>query len=182
MTRQRHLAEARRAKTTLQATYRHSAGTQPRCLRLIHRPTLENGRKTEQTGQTIISFGNSRLEFRHLTKFALLPLLAALVLSGPAASQGCRAISPQGEPPYFAENYPLPLSLRSNLILLMKEEMAARGEYNASLSSAVFTTLLENQLKRAQARLGHEVTGCITWALIQAYDSQGRTPPPEAGQ
>ncbi|WP_171182306.1 hypothetical protein [Ruegeria sp. HKCCD8929] len=122
------------------------------------------------------------MAFQHLTKFALLPLFAALVWTGPAVSQACRAISAQGQPPYFAENYPLPLSLRINLIFLMKEEMAARGEYDASLSSAVFTTLLESQIKRAQARLGHEVTGCITWELIQAYDSKSRTPPPEAVQ
>lgn len=62
----------------------------------------------------------------------------------------------------------------------MKEEMAARGEYEASLSSAVFTTLLESQIKKAQEHMGHDVTGCITWELVQAYDSQGRTPPPEA--
>lgn len=115
-----------------------------------------------------------------MTKSALLIFLAVLVCTGPAASQACRTIAAQGQAPYFAENYPLPLSLRANLIFLMKEEMAARGEYDASLSSAVFTTLLESQIKQAQARLGHDVTGCITWELVQAYDSQGRSPPPEA--
>lgn len=107
-----------------------------------------------------------------MTKIALLLLLTVLVWTGPAASQACRAIAAQGQPPYFAENYPLPLSLRVNLIFLMKEEMAARREYDASLSSAVFTTLLESQIKQAQARLALQLHFLPTSESMSFHESE----------
>lgn len=120
--------------------------------------------------------------FQDRGKSAFLALISILVWENSAAAQGCREVTAVGQPPYSAESYPIPLSLRVNLIFLLKEEMAARGEYDGSLSSHVFTIPLEKQIKRAQARLGHGVTGCITWELVQAYDSQSRIPPSEAAE
>lgn len=98
------------------------------------------------------------------------------------AAQNCRLVQPTGQPPHSAEDYPLPLSLRVNLIRLMKREMAAIGRYNDpdTVDDGVFHTLLENEIRRLQAERGEAETGCITWDLVTSLDRSRRRPPPEA--
>jgi hypothetical protein len=99
-----------------------------------------------------------------------------------AEAQDCVGIIPAGSPPYTAEDYPLPLSLRANLIFLMKEALRDRGAYEASLTDSVFTTLLEAQIRQLQASRGEAQTGCITWDLVRDLDPLGREPPAESTQ
>jgi hypothetical protein len=108
--------------------------------------------------------------------------IAGTVFATAIEAQECRRVQALGTPPYSAENYPFPLSLRVNLIRMMKREMAAIGRYDNSetVDDGVFHTLLETEIKRLQTEQGEPETGCITWELVMALDSEGREPPPEA--
>lgn len=60
--------------------------------------------------------------------FLVLGAAVSLFSSAAIARGACRAIMPVGAQPYTAESYPLPLSLRINLTLLLKRELQALDE------------------------------------------------------
>ena len=75
-----------------------------------------------------------------------------------------------------AEDYPLPLSLRRNLVYLVKEAMIRRGEYNYETLAdinGVFADRFSDMIAEAQRRLGQEPTGCLTWDIVRAYRPPG---------
>ncbi len=86
--------------------------------------------------------------------------------------QHCVAVVPV-DGTEWADNYPLPLSLRRNLVLLVKSAMIETGEYRLEAREAldgIFTQALNLAVEKAQKRLGQEATGCITWQLVEAYE------------
>lgn len=109
-------------------------------------------------------------------------VIAFSALAPAVEAQECRRVKPVGAPPYSAEDYPYPLSLRINLVRMMKREMAAIGRYSdpKTVKDHVFTDELEDQIKGLQAERGEPETGCITWKLVMTLDSEGHEPPLEA--
>jgi peptidoglycan hydrolase-like protein with peptidoglycan-binding domain len=71
-------------------------------------------------------------------------------------------------PPRYAEDYPLPLSLRRNLVFLVQRKMTGTGESQGPIDG-VYHLQLEAAVRRTQKRLGEEPTGCLTWSLIEHY-------------
>ena len=106
-------------------------------------------------------------------------MLAAVLALTSTEAWSCREIVPIGKSPYTAESYPLPLSLRRNLVYLVKTEMRRRGEYNdeGDKLSGVFYDRFKEAVARAQQNLGEEPTGCLTWSVVREYDPAQRIPP-----
>lgn len=111
--------------------------------------------------------------------FAFLLAILTIASTAPHA-RACQAFKAVGEPPYMAESYPVPLSLRINLRLLMKRELSARGMYTYQPGDQTFSDTLRTTIKKIQRERGEEATGCITWPLVQDLDSLNRTPPVES--
>ena len=110
-------------------------------------------------------------------------LIAVLTIAITAPyARACQAFKAAGDPPYTAESYPLPLSLRINLRLLMKRELTALDKYTYKAGDQTFSDTLRTKIKGIQRERGEEATGCITWPLVQDLDSLNRTPPAESLQ
>jgi putative peptidoglycan binding protein len=113
----------------------------------------------------------SRFRFGSIITFAILAavLVASVPFPAPVEAQtNCREIVPVSSPPRYAEDYPLPLSLRRNLVFLVQRKMAERREYKGPVDG-VYHLQLEDAVRLAQKQLGEEPTGCLTWSLIEHY-------------
>jgi len=89
----------------------------------------------------------------------------------------CRTVKAAIANPEVANDYPLPLSLRRNLVYLVKREMIKRGEYEAEKLdnvSGVYYESFAEAVQRVQKRLGDDPTGCLTWTVIDFYALAGR--------
>lgn len=108
-------------------------------------------------------------------------LLAALLACGAGAAQAISArqcaeitVLDGGK---WASDFPLPLSLRRNLVFLVKAAMIRSGEYayeTPANLNGVYTDRLADAVAAAQRRLGLPVTGCLTMPLVRAYDPKHR--------
>ena len=115
---------------------------------------------------------------RSIVALATLVALLFVVRPDSATAQSCEEIVPTGISPESAEDYLYPLSLRINLIYLVKREMRERGEYEAELDYT-FSEDFQEAIKEAQARLGEPMTGCLTWTVVSDYDPLNRPQPNE---
>lgn len=135
----------------------------------------------------MIKFLPGRVRFRsrcaganslRVDKMMIKFCLGLILLIIPTKSFSCTKIVPAGDPPYTAESYPLPLSLRRNLVYLVKSEMKRKGEYKAEVNlTGVYYKPFKEAVARAQKRRGEAATGCLTWSIVKAYDPLRRDPP-----
>lgn len=88
----------------------------------------------------------------------------------------CISLAPSGPPPHTAENYSYPLSLRANLVLMIKSEMRKAREFYGSIDMT-FRSRFRAAIAQTQEKLGKEPTGCVTWAVVRYYDPHNRRTP-----
>ena len=125
-----------------------------------------------------VLIGAFKTSVRYITRLALgaLALSFAAQMAAAQTDRQCQAVVAVGGTEW-AENYPLPLSLRRNLVLLVKTEMIKSGEYKdeeLDTIDAVYHDRFRDAVAVAQAQRGWEPTGCLTWDVVRAYDPKGR--------
>jgi peptidoglycan hydrolase-like protein with peptidoglycan-binding domain len=101
-------------------------------------------------------------------KWAPLIALASIAHASPSFGENCSAIVPTVDQPKYASDYPIPLSLRRNLVFIVARALTKEGEYSGPIDG-VYHTELEAAVKHAQKRLGEPETGCLTWTLVDHY-------------
>jgi hypothetical protein len=108
----------------------------------------------------------------------LISLLAtaSLLHAQTRSTADCISLAPAGDAPYTAEDYVYPLSLRANLVLMIKSEMRANGEFFESIDMT-FRDPFHQAIARRQEALGEEPTGCVTWSVVRFYDPLSRETP-----
>ena len=76
-----------------------------------------------------------------------------------------------------AEDYPYPISLRINLVVIVKRALIRSGEYTYETldnMNTVYTDRLADAVAAAEVDLGMEPTGCLSMPLVDHYRRAGR--------